>query len=150
MALKRPSHLHLMLCSALKWQNNNTSLCFCVYEQPTQRSRTSNRRTGYSSTTHTSALRVWLSEAPSPHTWRQGRPDTVTQGRKKNRRLRTQGRAVEPRWCWRLCRWPLSINLTLITSYLGLLSRRKNAKSFETKERYRITSVVYIVYTCRL
>lgn len=34
--------------------------------------------------------------------------------------------APEPRWCWRQRQQPLSINLTLITSYLGLLSRRKN------------------------
>lgn len=43
--------------------------------QPAQQSRTLNQRTGCSSTTRTSALRAWLSEAPSPRTWRRGRPD---------------------------------------------------------------------------
>lgn len=41
----------------------------------------------------------------------------------------------------------LGVILTLIASHLVLLSRRKNAKRSDTKERYRITSVVYIAYT---
>lgn len=85
-----------MMCSAPKQRFKITPCFFSVCYQPVQRSQTSNQRTGCSSTTRTNALRVWLSEAPSPHTWRQGRPDTLQQGRRcvaedENRHLRTQG-----------------------------------------------------------
>lgn len=61
--------------------NNNNWLCVC--EQPMRRSQTSSRRTGCSSTTRTNASRGWLSEGPSPHTWRQGRPDMLQWGESK-------------------------------------------------------------------
>lgn len=156
MALKGPSHLHCLIYCALKWHNNNTSLWYvilCLFTanatEPDFKSKdwvflnyTYKRFEGLTQRgtipTYMKAGKAWHAEMGR---WRCG---------EKNRRLRTQGRAVEPRWCWRLRCQPLSINLTLITSYLGLLGRCKNTKSSEIKERYRITSVVYIVYTCRL
>lgn len=117
-----------------------------------QRSQTSNPRTGCSSTTRTNASRVWLSEAPSPHTWRQGRPDTLPSGSRrrgeKNRRLRTQGWAAGPRWCWRPRCQPLSLNLILITSYLGLLSRRKNPPGARKLRSVTALPRLFISYTC--
>lgn len=52
------------------------------------------------------------------------------------------------RWCWRRRRQPLSINLTLITSYLGLLSRQRRCRrdnrhklvKRRQEQSYRITS----------
>lgn len=64
------------------------------------------------------------------------------------------------RWCWRRRRQPLSINLTLITSYLGPLScrrcrrrRRENRHKLGKEGRSEVTAlprVVYIVSTCCL
>lgn len=105
----------------------------CPPVQPAQQSQTLNQRTGCSSTTRTSASRVWLSEAPSPRTWRRERPDEAP-GRDavgNQTQTFTDTGSGPPtasggaRWCWRRRRQPLSINLTLITSYLGLPSRRR-------------------------
>lgn len=68
----------------------------------------------------------------------------------ENRRLRTQGQAAEPRCWWRLCQQPQYKFNPHHRLFRSAQSLQVLPRAPKIKQHYRITSVVYIVYTCCL
>lgn len=143
---------HLCKCknpTASVWYLELT-LVLRVSQQPTPQNRTSSQRTGCSSTTHTSALKVSPSEAPSPPTWRRGRPDAAGGGGRTSEKNFTDtgsghGAPLVLKAAPLACRW----NLTLIQSYLGLQSCTRAAgalklRSITALPRLFVSSVPYL------